>query len=170
MITLPDLKNYLRYEDADTSQDSALGTILSGAQRWVENYTGHIMTQRTVSQSSSVLGDYLDLRFRPYVTDSLVITTLDSDYTVDDSFDAFVVFEVNGIVRVKPTGAWPVSTGGFTFTYLAGYEDAYDIPEDLMLAICLLVGMTDEQRGDQSSQGWKALYAMLEQYRMPVLA
>lgn len=169
-LTLSELKNYLRYEDADTSQDTALGIVLGAAQRWVENYTGHILVQRVVTQSPTALGDYVDLRWRPYVADSLTLTVLDSAYAEDDEFADFVVYPVNGIWRVKTTGTWPTTYGGYTFSYLAGYEDAYDAPEDLMLAMALYAGMTDEERGEQSSQGWKSLYSLLEQYRMPVLA
>lgn len=169
-LTLAELKNYLRYEDADTSQDTALGLILGASQRWVENYTGHIFVQRIVTQSPLALGDYVDLRWRPYVAESLTLTVLDSAYAENDDFVAFAVYPINGIWRVKTTSTWPTTYGGFTLTYMAGYEDAYDIPEDLMLAVALHAGMTDEERGDQSSQGWKSLYNLLEQYRMPVLA
>lgn len=170
MITLSQLKNYLRYEDADTSQDSALGVILGGAQRWVENYTGHVMTQRAITETPPLTGDYHDLRFRPYVADSLTLTYLDSDGQEADTFEAFKVFQVHGVWRVKPDSAWPTTTGGYTLSYMAGYEDVYDVPEDLLLAVALHAGMTDQERGDQTAQGWKAIYKLLEQYRMPVLA
>lgn len=169
-VTLPELKNYLRYEAADTSQDTALGIVLGASQRWVENYTGHILTQRPVIQTPRTLGDYVDLRWRPYVADSLTIAVLDAAYAVDDTFDGFVVYEVDDGWRVKATGAWPTTTGGFTFSYVAGYEDIYDVPEDLLLGVMLHAGMTDEERGDQSSQGWKSLYNQLELYRLPALA
>jgi len=169
-LSLTELKDFLRYEPADTSQDTALGMILSGAQRWVENYTGYILVQRAVVQSVSRLGNYVDLRWRPYEVDSLTITVLDDTYAEDDSFAAFAVYEVDGIWRVKPTVDWPTTKGGFTFSYTAGYADVYDIPEDLVLAVALHAGMTDLQRGDDSSQGWTSLYNLLEQYRTPVLA
>ncbi len=168
--TLPELKNYLRYEADDTSQDTALGTILGGAQRWVENYTGHLLTQRVVTETPLTLGDFYDLRKRPYVADSLTITVLDSDYAPNDEFATFAVFEVGGVWRVAPHTIWPTTYGGFSLSYMAGYDDIYGAPEDLILAVALLAGMTDEQRGDQSSQGWRSLYSLLEQYRMPVLA
>ncbi len=169
-VTITQVKEYLRYEAADNSQDTALGIILDGGRRWVENYTGHILVQRPVAQSPRLLADYVDLRWRPYVEATLSLTVLDADYAEDDTFADFVVFEVNGIWRVKPKTAWPTTTGGFTFAYMAGYDDSYGAPEVLWEAVALHAGMTDEQRGDQSSQGWKSLYNLLEQYRMPVLA
>lgn len=171
--SLPELKNYLRYESGDTSQDTALGIILGGAQRWVENFTGHILVQRVVTESPLAFGaSFLPLRWKPYVPsddDGLVISYLDSAYG-DQTFEAFSVYQALGGWRVAPTSEWPSAVKAITLTYLAGYEDVYDIPEDLMLAVALLAGMTDEERGDQSSQGWKSLYNLLEQYRMPVLA
>lgn len=169
-LTLSELKNYLRYEDDDTSQATALGIILAGAQRWVENYTEHLLVQRVVTESPVSLGDFFDLRWKPYVASSLTITVLDESYAEDDTFAAFTVYPVNGVWRVKPTDDWPTTYGGFTFSYMAGYEETYDIPEDLLLAVALHAGMSDEDRADMSSQGWKSLYNLLEQYRKPVLA
>jgi hypothetical protein len=169
-LTLAELKNFVRYEDDDTSQETALGIILSAGQRWVENYTGHVFVQRVVTESPAALGDYHDLRWRPYVADSLTISILDEEYVEDDTFEDFAVYQVNGIWRVKPHEDWPTTYGGYTFSYMAGYEEVYDIPEHLLHAVALYGGMSDEQRGDMSSQGWKSLYALLEQDRMPVLA
>lgn len=38
-VTLAEVKNFLRYEDSETEQDSSLGIILAGAQNWVERHT-----------------------------------------------------------------------------------------------------------------------------------
>lgn len=166
MITLDQVKQFLRYEDG--SNDPALTLILNAAQRYVEHYTGHILTQRTITENVPALGDYYDLRCRPYVADSLAIAVLDSDYAENDDFEAFAVYPVNGMWRVKPTTDWPETTGGYTFSYTAGYSG--DAPADLLHAVAVYAAMGDEQRGDMSSQGWKTLEALLQLYRLPTLA
>lgn len=120
-LTLSEVKNYLRYEEDDTWQDDALGIILAGAQRWVENYTGHILTQRVVTETLVAFPAFHVLRWKPYVADSLTLTYLDSSYAEVDDFEAFAVFDALGATRVVPTSEWPTSVGGITFSYMAGY-------------------------------------------------
>lgn len=169
-LTLSEVKNYLRYEEADTYQETALGIILGAAQRWVEEYTGHILTQRTVSETPLAFGDFHILRYKPYVADSLEISYLDGSFEPVEDYADFTVYQGLGGHRLITTSAWPTTTGGIILTYMAGYEDAYDVPEDLMLAVALFAAMTDEERGDMSSQGWKSLTNLLAGYRLPTLA
>lgn len=178
VLTPAQVKNYLRYDSSDTSNDTALGYIIDAAQRWIENHTGQMLVQREVTENpkafpvARISGEapYFDLRWRPYVADSLSISYLDADLALNEDFTAFTVFGYRGTTRVIPDVAWPGTFVGISFTYTAGYADADAVPEDLLHAICIYAAMSDEDRGETSSMGWTALQNILEHYRLPVLA
>lgn len=177
VLPLADLKKYLRYESGDTSNDDTLGLIADAGQRYIENYTGHLLTQREVTETPPAFplarraGEvpYLDLRWKPYVADSLEVGYLDSGLEAA-TFEAFSVYSVDGATRVIPTSSWPGEYLGITFTYTAGYANLAAVPDDLIMALAVYCAMTDEDRASPSSDGWKAVHAHLEHYRMPVLA
>lgn len=175
-LSIADVKKYLRYRAADTSQDDPLAIIVNGGQRYIENYTGHLLVQREVTESpvafpvaiqTGVLA-YYDLRWKPYVVDSLAVAYLDTSKAPQE-YEDFTIYPAQGTQRVIPASAWPGALAGVTFTYTAGYEtDA--VPEDLLHALCLYSGMSDEERGEASSAGWTAMEHLLIPYRLPVLA
>ena len=176
-LAFTDVKKYLRYEDADTSNDSTISLIVDAGQRYIENYTGHILVQREVVESlttfpvARVTGEvpYHDLRWKPYVDDSLEVGYLDGDYATQ-TFADVTLYPHSGTTRVIPTSAWPGEYLGVTFTYTAGYATAADVPDDLILALAVFTSMTDEERCAPESAGWMALDRILTPYRLPVLA
>ena len=151
VLSVAEAKKYLRYDATDTTQDDALAYIVEGAQRWIENYTGHILVQRTVTETlkafptARVTGEspYHDLHYKPYDADSLVVGYLDADLEIDETFTSFTVFPYKGTQRVIPDSAWPGTYQGVTFTYTAGYEDIDAVPEDLLHAICIYAAGSD---------------------------
>lgn len=177
VLSLTELKKYLRYESADTSNDDPLTLIVDGGQRYIENYTGHILVQREVVESPAAFptarrtGEvpYYDLRWKPYVADSLEIGYLDGNYEAG-TVDELTVYAVDGTTRVIPTSGWPGDYVGVTFTYTAGYENLAAVPDDLLHALAIYAGMSDEDRAAPGSGGWMALDHLLTPYRLPVLA
>lgn len=175
-LTLTQVKEYLRYESADTSNDNTLTIVLAGAQRWIENYTGHILVEREIVESPAAFPSaptgqtpYHDLRWKPADTATLAIAYLDSNL-VAATFTAFTTYLVNGTYRVVADVEWPTDASGITFTYTAGYADVDDIPDDIMHAMLVYLGMSDENRAETNGMGWRALDALLTHYRLPVLA
>jgi uncharacterized phiE125 gp8 family phage protein len=172
-LTLDDLKNYLRYEIDDTDQDVALNLILKGGQSWIERYTGLLLTQREVTQSSAAFGDYIDLRYGPYLADSLTIGYLDAAGATQ-TLDAFQASVSNGATRIYPAvgATWPdVGTpAGITLTYTAGYADPDDAPEVLLYALGIFAAMGDDERAGGDSTSWGAIKALLEDFHCPVIA
>ena len=175
-LTLTQVKEYLRYETADTSNDNTLTIMLAGAQRWVENYTGHILVQREVVESPAAFPvaptgqtPYFDLRWKPADSTTIEIGYLDSDLEAA-TFTAFTSYLVNDTYRVVANVAWPTTGSGITFTYTAGYEAVDDIPDDIMHAMLIYLGMSDDDRAETNAMGWKALDSILQHYRLPVLA
>lgn len=180
-LTVTEVKNYLRYEEEDDYQDTALGIILGAAQRWVEEYTGHILVQRIVTETPLAFEPFHTLRYKPYVADSMEISYLDGSFEAVEDYADFTVYQGLGGHRLITTSAWPATTGGIVLTYMAGYEDAYDVPDDLMHAVAVYAAAADEGRADMGSGGiptgpalnsgvWKTLTNMLAGYRLPTLA
>ena len=174
VLTVAEAKKYLRYDAADTSNDDPLAIIVAGAQRWVENYTDHILEQRTVTQTFPAFPTaaplYFDLRYKPYVADSLVVSYLDADFATVSDFDAFTIYAHEGTQRVIPDSAWPDAYQGVSLSYTAGYADIDAVPEDIIHAICIYAAATDQERASPDGDAWKALDSILWNYRLPVLA
>lgn len=172
-LTLADLKSYLRYEADDTSNDTALGIILAGGQSWIERYTGQLLTQREVTETPRGFGTFFDLRWQPYVADSLTIGYRDTAGEEQAIADVQIA-TVDGRARIYPAvnGAWPIvgSPAGITLTYTAGYADPDDAPEVLLLALGVFAAMSDEDRAGGDSASWNAIKALLEDFHMPGLA
>lgn len=176
-LTLAEAKKYLRYEAADTSNDDALNLIIDAGQRYIENYTGHILVQRQVTETlttfpvARITGQvpYHDLRWKPYVADTLAVTYLDAVYESAE-FEDVTIYNHAGATRVIPTSSWPGAFIGVTLTYSAGYATAAAVPDDLMLALAVFASMTDEERSAPESNGWKSVHSLLEFYHTPVLA
>lgn len=168
VITLADLKVYLRYASDDDSNDTALSAMVLGGQSWIESFTGKLLTPREVVETPSAIGSYYDLQWGPLLEDSLEVDYFDTGYS-DTNFSDFVTFEVNGKTRLKPTVAFPSSAVGIRLTYVAGYETVSNIPDVMVHALYLYVGMSDEERSNQSSAGWEAMRNLLSHYHTPVL-
>lgn len=177
VLTVSDIKKYLRYDDSDTSNDDPLTIILNGGQRYIENYTGHLLAEREITQAvkafptARVSGEapYFDLLWKPYKADTLEITYLDSSLDAGTYID-FTIFSYEGTQRVIPASSWPSARGGIAFTYTAGYATVDEVPDDLIHALAIYAGMSDEDRAAPNSAAWTALDHLLTPYRLPVLA
>lgn len=177
VLTLAEIRAYLRYDSADTSNDTAHNIILDGGQRWIENYTGHLLTEREVVETPVTFPiarrlnevPYFDLRWKPYKADSLEIGYLDSALEAA-SFEDVTLYAFDGTTRVIPTLAWPGNYLGVTFTYTAGYANAAAVPDDLFHALAIYAAMTDDERASPDAGAWRTLDNILGHYRLPVLA
>lgn len=168
-LAIEEVKKYLRYDDS--ANDDALTIILDAGQRWIEQRTGYLFAQREVTEGLPKFPDaHIDLRYRPYVADSLQIGYLDGDLALVENWAGFTVRDVLGYSRVTANTAWPTTTKGITATYTAGFAGVDDIPENLVHALCVYAAMSDEDRASPDAAGWKALNAILELDESPVLA
>lgn len=166
-LTLAQVKAFLRYTNTDS--DGPLDLMLKAGQNWVERHTSRLMTQREITESFPAFSSYHDLRWRPFVADSLTIEYLDVDFAAQ-TFDGFVVFGFGDGSRLVPTTSWPIGARGITLTYTAGYEAAEDVPEVMLHAVALYVAMSDEERSTLATGGANALTFLLEDLHPPVLA
>lgn len=144
LVSLSDCKAHLRVTTTD--EDTIIGVYRAAAIAWVENYTGHILSQREVVDTYGEWGDYLTLRHQP-ITVGDPTPTLVVEYT-DDEGD-FIEYEERVVRDFKypwtiypPYGfSFPSLSGNPTIrvTYTAGYE-AGEVPEPLNQAVLLLCG------------------------------
>lgn len=170
-LTLAQAKAQVR--KTDTSEDALLASYIIAAREWVENWTGHILVSRTITQSFLAFGPYLTLRYRP-------VTAL-GDITYTDSNGDEADYTA-GVLRnaVYPAKVFPPSGGIFptlgadgvvTVEYSAGYADP---PEALRQAMRLLIGHWFATRAGVSSDAMQevplAVISLCGPYRVPPLA
>lgn len=168
-LTLSEAKAHLR--KTDTSEDALITSFIVEARVWVENWTGHILVSRTITETFSLFGNYLTLRYRP-------VTALgDIDY-FDEDGDA-QVYEA-GVLRaeVYPARVYPPNSAmfptigtdtGITVEYTAGYG-AGAIPNDMIAAMKVLIAGMYMERGGPGEDAMKAAKALLREYHKPALA
>ena len=166
-LTVDQVKDFLRYDGAEN--DAALTIMLKGGQSWIERHTNRLMTQREVTQTLPSFATYHDLRWKPFVADSLSIAYFDGSFT-EQTFTDFAVFPFGDGARAVPKSAWPKGASGVRLTYTAGYAEVDDIPEVMIHALALYVGASDEDRSTMKAEGRGALTFLLEGLHSPVVA
>jgi uncharacterized phiE125 gp8 family phage protein len=144
LVTLTVAKAHVRR--TDTAEDSIIGVYLAAAIRWVEDYTGHILSEREVVAAFTEFGDYLTIHATPNVViSSIAYTNTDGDIA-DFAYFAYP----SGInpVKIYPDDDWPSieDNSAILVTYTAGYE-ADEVPDALNHAVLLLVGHWYANRG-----------------------
>lgn len=173
-LTLTEAKAQCRV--TTTAEDTLITSYIVAAREWVENYTGHILVSRTITETFSAFGDYLTLRYRP-------VTALgDIDYTDADGEAA--VYEA-GILRTHayPAKVYPpygttfptIQTDtGISVEYTAGYANAADVPQAFKQAMYLLIGHWYATRGGVSADSMEevplAVKSLCGPFRVPPLA
>lgn len=160
----------------DSSEDGLLCNYIRAAREWVENYTGHLLVRRPVSQTFSEFWTYLELYYRP------VVEIVDIDYT-DSAGAAQSVLPAALLVggyypyRVRPADAWPtiLTYSPVTVNYIAGYDEG-EVPQALIQAMLLLIGHYQSNRaavrsaaGVVSQEVPLAVVSLCDQYRVPVV-
>lgn len=117
--------------------DSLICGYIRAAREWVEDYTGHILVKRTVSQSFNGFSSYLELNHRP-VIDVDPIAYVDSD-GADQTLADFAVTTGRYPFRVYPDEQPSIEeNSSVTVTYEAGYEEG-DEPQKFIQAMLVLI-------------------------------
>lgn len=165
-LTLDQVKAWLRYDTNDN--DVALTIMLNAGVQWIERYTGHLFTQRAVTESLRAGQSYFDLRWKPLQADSLTVGYVDADFAEQD-FEAASIFPIGDTYRVQ-AASWPRGAQTINLTYMAGYTTSDEIPDVFAMALALWSGMTDLDRSALSEDGKSAMHFLLEDYHCPVLA
>lgn len=158
----------------DDENDLIDGLIVA-AREWVENFTGHILVQREVTQQLSCFR-HPRLFAWPIADDATVTATyVDSDGATQPITGARLIFG-NGWAELATAfgSTWPTSYGPATVTVEAGYATADDVPQSMKQAILLLVGHWFANRESVSDKAMTevpmAVDALCRPYRMVLIA
>ncbi|TCM17212.1 gp6-like head-tail connector protein [Novosphingobium sp. PhB165] len=165
-LTLDQVKGWLRYDTDDN--DVALTIMLKAGVQWIERYTGHLFTQRAVTESLRASQSYFDLRWKPFQAGSLSVSFIDCAFA-EQEFDSASIFPIGDTYRVQ-AASWPRGAQTINLTYMAGYATSDEIPDVFAMALALWSGMTDADRASLSEDGKSAMHFLLEDYHLPVLA
>lgn len=140
-VTLDMAKRQCSIHGSDATFDALLTMYIAPAVDFVENRSGQLLVQRSVTEAFSGFGSYLELSKRPVisVTGASYYDEAGTAQTLADT-DLLPLIGVNP-VRVYPASSWPSvkSNTPVTVTYLAGYTDE-ERPQGLIMAALLLIG------------------------------
>jgi len=155
-ISLALVKEHLKLDPDDTSQDTYLTLLIRAVTNTIEKYTGRTLintefkTYRECFTDSFLIkrSKLQSITFIKYYTDS-VLTTVDSDiYYISDETDFASIFLVDG-------EAWPSDVDTrvqpIVIQFIAGYGTVQaDIPYDLQIVLLDAIAYFYENRGDCS--------------------
>lgn len=169
-LTLPELKQ--RIDVVRDDIDSVLAGLIVAGREWVENYTGLVLTNRTVTQRFDRFACVRDLAVWPVaegadVSIAYADTSGNPQTVADARIDAYA-----RPARIYPAyGAiWPYANDGSVVVSLnAGYETPAAVPETLKAAIAIYVRAIHED-GSISEGYMAALHALCHPYRLQMVA
>lgn len=174
-LTTAELKAHLR--KTTTDEDSLIASYGVAAREWCEDYTGHVLVQRQVTDTFASWGDALTLRHQPITvgdpTPTLVVSynDLEGDET---TYAARVIRDQRyPWIIVPPYGdAFPTlgDNGAISVVYTAGYANAAAVPEKFKWGIKLLVASMHFNRGTIDEETKEAVRFILRSYRGAVMA
>ncbi|ARS29077.1 head-tail connector protein [Sphingomonas sp. KC8] len=178
VVSLDDAKTHLGMGD-DDSQDDLIAGLIEAAQDHIENFTGQILSRRTVVQAFDRFDGELRLHAWPIAEPAVVsIGYLDAD-GVDQSFAGYRLAALARPARLVPApgAAWPTAAatpGAVRVTVQAGYGRRDDVPKALRQAMLLLVGHWFANReavnvGNIVNALPFAVEALAYPHRMPVI-
>lgn len=171
-VTLAEARAHCRV--LSTDEDDLITALIIAAREWVENFTGHILVQREVTQRLSCF-KRPRLFAWPIADDATVTATyVDSDGATQALNGARLIFG-NGWAELATAfgSAWPTSYGPATVTVEAGYATAEDVPQSMKQAILLLVAAWFANREAVSDKAMVeapfAVEALCQPYRMVLI-
>lgn len=173
-LTLAELKAHLRV--TSDHENALITTYGVAAREYCEDYTGHVLVQREVTDSFHAWGDYLTLRHQPITVDdptpTLTVTYLDAEGD-ETEYTSRVIRDQKYPWTIHPpyAGTFPTIADNSTIsvTYTAGYASA-DIPTKFKWAIMLLVESMHKNRGSIDPETQDAVRFFLRSYRGAVMA
>lgn len=168
-ISLANVKDHLRLDPSDSSQDSYLTILIKSAINFGENYTKRTFINTTFLTYLSDFCDCIELRrskvssvsFIKYLKNS-VLTLVDSTlYYLTDEIGFSHILLVDQ--KTYPTDV-DVNAQAVQIQFVAGYgaDDTY-IPDEIKLALLNHISAMYENRGDASSDSSSATKMYLPQ-------
>lgn len=147
-LTLDDAKTHLRLSPDDDARDEEIEGFIVDAAAWVENYTGHILTARDVTEQ---FRGFKPVALRAWPIGAAAVPT--GAYLADGI--AMPMRDLRLDVSRRParvlpaTGHfWPFRDAAqlFTITIRAGYEPSQAVPRNIRRAMLILISAYDSDR------------------------
>ena len=142
-ITTAEAKTHLRIDTSD--DDTYIDTLVAAARRWAETFTERAFVTQTWVWKLDAFPNNGDPFRVPYPPLSSVtsITYLDVDgdsQTLETSVHEVDIATQPGRIALKWDQVWPIVRSGnvidvVTMTFVAGYGDASDVPDEIKHAI-----------------------------------
>jgi uncharacterized phiE125 gp8 family phage protein len=169
LVTLEDAKIQLRSDGEE--QDHEIHGFIADAVAWVENYTGHILTPRDVTEQFNGFG-CVALRAWPVQRSAAVGVAYIGADGVPIAITGARLDASKRPARVLPPRGpfYPFRDTQqlFTVTVRAGWETSDQIPRDFRRAILILISAYDADRegGDIFQKAEAAARRLCGSYRM----
>jgi uncharacterized phiE125 gp8 family phage protein len=151
-ITLDQAKAHLRVDG--NAEDDDIGSAIVEAREAIEDYTGLVLTPRTVVEAFDRFAPVLALKSWP-VTSITSLGYLDTDGAAQTAAtNTYRIATATRPARIAPAASWPrsLNRAGFpgflcvgspdavTVTLVAGYATPADIPGPVIRALKLMLG------------------------------
>lgn len=171
-VTLADAKSQVEIASASTAHDALLERLISEARQAIEDDTGIVAGERTITESfTSWPATWIELHRRPVsaITSIKYIDTAGVPQTFGAANYVLDASRVRPAIRLAYNASWPSIRGdesGITVTYVAGYSTRAAMPEAVKQAVLLRVAENFDDRtgaNDQtnSANGRKSAYERL---------
>lgn len=163
-VDLAQVRGQLNIDTED--YDARLAGLVAAATEWVETYTGRALISRQYSgflnwwpsDPRGHIRPYVQLEKPPLISVVDVITYDDADAPTTFASTNYYVDTVRtpGRIMLRRGQVWPIPlrlANGIQIDWTAGYgPNPANVPEMIRLAIQVLVGAFNEQRGDDMGE------------------
>jgi uncharacterized phiE125 gp8 family phage protein len=148
-VTIEDARRQIRLADDDDSQDADLHQFIADAAAWVEDYTGHILVARDVTETFRGFGA-VGLRAWPIAPDAVPgVAYVDATGAPVAIVGARIDATGRPVRVLPPAGPFYTFRDArqvFTVTIRAGYEDGDTVPGNFRRAMLILISAYDSDR------------------------
>lgn len=153
-VSLDEVKEQLRIDTSDTSQDTYLTLLIKAVTRFCEKYTKRTIINTGYRTLRNTLTPAIELMRSPFVSLENFKYTVD-DALIDVDSSLYQLFELNeyATIAMKPDKQYPADGDdilqGIQIDFTAGYgESLGDNQADLKIAILNHIAELYENRGD----------------------
>lgn len=153
-VSSAEVKEWLRIDSGDTSQDSTISLLITAARSAVEEYTRRTMIDTTYTWVIEAEQGRSPIYLPRIPVDSITsFTTHDEKVGASDTLVSTDNYElVESLKIVTRASGWSMDNeeAAATIVFKAGYGTAStDVPYDLRLAVLRIVARMFEGRGDE---------------------
>ncbi len=147
-VTLEDARHQLQMAADDTARDDEITGFIADAAAWVEDYTGHVLEPRDVTEQFSSF-DQIAFRAWPIAAAAVPIVTYASGNVAATQVTAVRPVVTSRPVRIVPWigERWPrLTPDSITVTIRAGYAPGDVVPRNIRRAMLVLIAAYDGDR------------------------